>query len=54
MCTAGTAPKVGVTTIDRTTHGVASRPMGVYQYKDGKVRTLATFNIGGKDLVVNQ
>jgi branched-chain amino acid transport system substrate-binding protein len=50
----GETAKVGVTTIDRTTHGVASRPMGVYQYKDGKVRTLATFNIGGKDLVVNK
>jgi branched-chain amino acid transport system substrate-binding protein len=50
----GDTSTVGVTTIDLTTHGVASRPMGVYQYKDGKVHTLATFNIGGKDLVVNK
>jgi branched-chain amino acid transport system substrate-binding protein len=50
----GDSSTVGVTTIDLTTHGVASRPMGVYQYKNGKVHTLATFNIGGKDLVVTK
>jgi ABC-type branched-subunit amino acid transport system substrate-binding protein len=50
----GDSSTVGTTSIDLTTHGVSSRSMGMYQYKDGKVHTLATFNIGGKDLVITK
>jgi branched-chain amino acid transport system substrate-binding protein len=35
----------GTLEIDLATHGVSSRPMGVYEYKDGSVSTLATFDI---------
>lgn len=49
----GDESTVGVTTIDTETHGVSSRPMGVYQYKDGKVHELATFNIGATDFKLN-
>lgn len=45
----GDAATVGALKIDLATHGVASRPMGVFQYKDGKVRTLATYNIDGQE-----
>lgn len=40
---------VGTLELDPKTHGVASRPMGVYEYKDGAVTPLATFNVGGAD-----
>jgi ABC-type branched-subunit amino acid transport system substrate-binding protein len=39
----------GTLEIDPTTHGVSSRPMGVYEYKDGEVSTEATFDIGAAD-----
>ncbi|KQW47385.1 hypothetical protein ASC77_13025 [Nocardioides sp. Root1257] len=39
----------GTLEIDPKTHGVASRNMGVYEYKGGSVSTLATFNIGAAD-----
>lgn len=39
----------GTLEIDLETHGVSSRPMGVFEYKDGAVETLATYNIGGAD-----
>ncbi|MEU9843365.1 ABC transporter substrate-binding protein [Actinomadura sp. NPDC048032] len=45
----GDAATVGTLKIDLATHGVASRPMGVFQYKDGKVETLATYNVGGQE-----
>ncbi|MEV0666480.1 ABC transporter substrate-binding protein [Actinomadura luteofluorescens] len=45
----GDAATVGTLKIDLATHGVASRPMGVFQYKDGKVKTLATYNVGGQE-----
>ncbi|WP_167043652.1 ABC transporter substrate-binding protein [Salinibacterium sp. ZJ454] len=40
---------VGVTTINLETHGVASRAMGVYQWKDGSAHALATFDIDAAD-----
>ncbi|NKZ02278.1 ABC transporter substrate-binding protein [Actinomadura latina] len=46
----GDATTVGALEIDLKTHGVASRPMGVFEYKDGKVKALATYNVGGQDL----
>jgi ABC-type branched-subunit amino acid transport system substrate-binding protein len=45
----GDASTVGTLEIDLKTHGVASRPMGVFEYKDGKVKALATYNVGGQD-----
>lgn len=42
----GSDAEVGTLEIDVETHGVSSRPMGVYEYKDGEVTTLATFDIG--------
>jgi branched-chain amino acid transport system substrate-binding protein len=39
----------GTLEIDPKTHGVASRDMGVYEYKGGSVSTLATYNIGAAD-----
>jgi len=39
----------GTLEIDLETHGVASRPMGVFEYRDGKVTTLATYDIGAAD-----
>ena len=35
--------------MDPETHSVVRRQMGVFEYKDGKVTTLALFNIGGAD-----
>jgi ABC-type branched-subunit amino acid transport system substrate-binding protein len=45
----GDQSEVGTLEIDLETHGVASRPMGVYEYKDGEVSTLATYDIGAAD-----
>jgi branched-chain amino acid transport system substrate-binding protein len=42
-----TAP--GTFEMDPETHSVVRRQMGVFEYKDGKVTTLALFNIGGAD-----
>jgi branched-chain amino acid transport system substrate-binding protein len=40
---------VGTFEMDPQTHSVVRRQMGVFEYKDGKVTTLALFNIGGAD-----
>jgi ABC-type branched-subunit amino acid transport system substrate-binding protein len=40
---------VGTFAMDPATHSVVRRQMGVFQYKGGKVKTLALFNIGGTD-----
>jgi len=40
---------VGTFTMDPKTHSVTRRLMGVFEYKSGKVKTLALFNIGGAD-----
>ncbi|ROO85623.1 amino acid/amide ABC transporter substrate-binding protein (HAAT family) [Actinocorallia herbida] len=40
---------VGALEIDLKTHGVAHRPMGVFEYKAGKVTPLATYDVGAKD-----
>jgi branched-chain amino acid transport system substrate-binding protein len=45
----GDATTVGTFAMDPTTHSVVRRQMGVFQYKSGKVTTLALFNIGGAD-----
>lgn len=45
----GDEQTVGTLELDPKTHGVASRPMGVYEYKGGEVTPLATFNVGGSD-----
>lgn len=43
---------IGELTIDLKTHGVASRPMGVFEYKAGKVAPLATYNIDAADFTL--
>jgi branched-chain amino acid transport system substrate-binding protein len=45
----GDETTAGSFTMDPTTHSVVRRQMGVFQRKDGKVTTLALFNIGGAD-----
>ncbi|GAB2850499.1 branched-chain amino acid ABC transporter substrate-binding protein [Actinocorallia aurea] len=45
----GDASTVGSLEIDPKTHGVASRPMGVFEYKAGEVNPLATYDIGAQD-----
>ncbi len=40
---------VGSFEFDADTHSLKRRPMGVFRYKDKKVTTLATFNIGAAD-----
>jgi branched-chain amino acid transport system substrate-binding protein len=45
----GDTTTVGTFAMDPTTHSVVRRQMGVFQYKAGKVKTLALFNIGGAD-----
>ncbi len=45
----GDAATVGALEIDLKTHGVAKRSMGVFEYKDGKVAPLATYDVGGGD-----
>lgn len=49
----GDEQTVGTLELDPKTHGVASRPMGVYEYKGGQVTPLATFNVGGSDFELN-
>lgn len=49
----GDEQTVGTLELDPKTHGVASRPMGVYEYKGGEVTPLATFNVGGSDFELN-
>lgn len=44
----GDTATVGTLKIDLRTHGVASRPMGVFEYKDGKVKALATYDVDGR------
>ncbi|MEU5879814.1 ABC transporter substrate-binding protein [Spirillospora sp. NPDC047279] len=45
----GDGATVGSLEIDLKTHGVARRPMGVFEYKAGKVTPLATYDVGGQD-----
>lgn len=45
----GDGSTAGTLEIDLETHGVASRPMGVFRYQDGEVTTLATYDIGAAD-----
>ncbi|TYK51225.1 ABC transporter substrate-binding protein [Actinomadura decatromicini] len=45
----GDGGTVGTLQIDLATHGVAKRPMGVFEYKDGKVKPLATYDVKGQD-----
>ena len=45
----GDETAVGTFELDPETHSVKRRQMGVFEYKDGKVTTLALFNIGGAD-----
>ena len=40
---------VGTFEFDPDTHSLKRRQMGVFRYKDGKVTTLAEFNIGAAD-----
>ena len=37
----------GTSTLDPVTHSVSERPMGVFEYKNGSVSTLATFGMNG-------
>ncbi|XRQ10548.1 ABC transporter substrate-binding protein [Actinomadura welshii] len=46
----GDDAEAGELEIDLKTHGVSRRPMGVFEYKDGKVKALATYNVNGEDL----
>ncbi|MFT3853289.1 MAG: ABC transporter substrate-binding protein [Ilumatobacteraceae bacterium] len=45
----GDETTVGEYQLDRTTHSVLRRPMGVFERKDGKVTSLAYYNINGDD-----
>ncbi|WP_165970659.1 ABC transporter substrate-binding protein [Actinomadura sp. 6K520] len=45
----GDAATAGELEIDLKTHGVSRRPMGVFEYRDGKVRELAAYNVNGED-----
>ncbi len=45
----GDDSKVGTFSMDPGTHSVTRRQMGVFEYKSGKVKTLALFNINGDD-----
>jgi branched-chain amino acid transport system substrate-binding protein len=45
----GSANSVGSFTLDPRTHSVLKRPMGVFEYKDGKVTAKAFFDVGGAD-----
>ena len=49
----GDEQTVGTLELDPKTHGVASRPMGVYEYKGGEVTPLATFDVGGAGFQLN-
>ena len=50
----GNDSTIGELTIDLKTHGVASRPMGVFEYKGGKVKPLATYNIDAADFALEK
>jgi branched-chain amino acid transport system substrate-binding protein len=50
----GTSSEPGSLGLNLDTHGIAKRPMGVYQYKAGKVTTMATFNVNGEDLTLSK
>ena len=45
----GDASKNGTLRFNLTNHSVDQRFMGVFRYQNGKVTTLATFDIGGAD-----
>jgi len=45
----GDETTAGTFAMDPQTHSVVRRQMGVFEYKGGKVTTLALFNIGGAD-----
>ena len=45
----GDENEVGTFSMDPETHSVVRRQMGVFEYKEGEVTTLALFNIGGAD-----
>jgi ABC-type branched-subunit amino acid transport system substrate-binding protein len=45
----GDASTVGSFSLDPKTHSVLTRPMGVFQYKDGKVTPKAFFDIDAKN-----
>jgi hypothetical protein len=45
----GDAETNGVSALDPKTHSVLRRPMGVFNYVNGKVTPLAYFNIDGAD-----
>jgi branched-chain amino acid transport system substrate-binding protein len=47
----GTATSVGSYSFNLTSHSVAKRGLGLYQYQyqSGTIKTLATFNLGGAD-----
>jgi len=49
----GDASTNGTLKLDLTTHSVSQRFMGVFTYKNGKVTTDATFDIGGIPVVVD-
>ncbi len=44
----GTATDVGQYALDATTHSVTKRPMGVFEYKNGKVTPQAYFDLNGE------
>jgi len=45
----GDANTVGSYALDPRTHSVIKRPMGVFEYKDGKVTAKAFFDVDGAD-----
>ena len=45
----GDAHTVGSYTLDARTHSVVKRPMGAFEYKEGKVTAKAYFDVGGAD-----
>jgi branched-chain amino acid transport system substrate-binding protein len=45
----GTPAKVGTWGIDRVSHSVADRTMGLFSVKGGRASMLAQFNLGGRD-----
>ncbi|HET6875045.1 MAG TPA: ABC transporter substrate-binding protein [Acidimicrobiales bacterium] len=45
----GDANTAGTTTLDPNTHTVTSRPMGLFNYNGGDIKSLAFFNLNGTD-----
>lgn len=43
----GSGAKAGTYTLDKTSHSVSSRPIGIFEYKGGKVTPKAFFEPGG-------